>query len=258
MSFITHYYDGYSFNNHISPFLSQFKQEIFQSFSNMMPLTNIMAIAYNAFQQWSDAVILSADDPDTYKSYFYHQITEDPAAGPYEVYYNGYAQGLLQIVKIVDPYGEYEQVIQDYYAREAKVFHNNTLECSFEDLTVNPIQPISQYKVGLIWNINTESGSKRYEEIQMLVELLNQDGGIYGRKLQVVTTKYDDDVSKLNDIVKNLCNDTDLLFFIGTTTTAERTAINKTLIDYDKLCFSFAPSPGNVAYKNIIIVLIYI
>lgn len=147
-------------------------------------------------------------------------------------------------------------MIQDYFVRKANVFHNNTLDCSFKDNTVNPVQPISQYTVGLLWNINTEEGSRIYEETQMFIELLNQDGGINGRDLQSVTTAYNDDVSTLDGIVRELAKDTNLLFFIGTTTSEERIAINKTLIELNKLCFSFHSSPGNIAFRNIIIVLL--
>lgn len=148
---------------------------------------------------------------------------------------------------------EYVQLTQDYFARKADAFHNGTLSCSFKDDSKKYINHVSQYKIGLLWNVKTLEGSRRYEETQMFVELMNQDGGINGRELKLITTKYNDDVSMINDIVIELCKDENLLFFIGTTTTAERNAINATLIEYDKLCFSFQPSSGQVAYRNIII-----
>lgn len=219
-----------------------------------LPFTGTLGIGYNSFQQWASAVQLSSDDPSVYKDYFYHQTTQSPVGGPYEIYYNGYGQGLLQIVEIKDSKKlVYNLLKQDYFARKANVFHNNTLSCSFKDGNENPVQPISQYKVALLLNVNTEEGSERYEEAQMFSDLINQDGGINGRDIEIVTTEYNGNPSELNDIVKELVLDDDLLFFIGTTDTEERNAINETLIEYNKLCFSIHSSPGQFAYQNIII-----
>lgn len=219
-----------------------------------LPFTSTLGIGYNSFQQWASAVQLSSDDPKVYKDYFYHQTTANPIAGPYEIYYNGYGQGLLQIVEIKDSKTlVYHSLSQDYYARRANVFHNNTLSCSFKDKSINPVQPNSQYKIALLLNVYTDEGSERYEEAQMFSDLINQDGGINGREIQIVTTNYNGNPSELNDIVKELVKDQDLLFFIGTTNTEERNAINETLIKSNKLCFSIHSSPGQVAYQNIII-----
>lgn len=53
VKFVSHYYDHYTYNGHEDVILESFRSKIKEIIGEDLPLTSLIAIGYNAFQQWS-------------------------------------------------------------------------------------------------------------------------------------------------------------------------------------------------------------
>lgn len=59
VSFLSHYYNGYSFNGYTDKILNSFKEKIREMSGLDLPMTSTLAIGYDAFQQWANAYIIN-------------------------------------------------------------------------------------------------------------------------------------------------------------------------------------------------------
>lgn len=248
--YLSHYNEGNENENY--NFLIKYHDVINMMMNDYYPISGTMGILYNIYQQWEQAVKLCGyTNPKQYKKYIYHQPTPDPAEGPYEIYYNGYAQGKLRILEVSKD-GDYTKVMEDTFARQPQTYQSGKQTCDWHDTNVVPGGAINSYIIGVLYDVRTANGVKRYNELRMIVELINQDGGVNGRQLVVNQTNYDDDYKNIITAAKQLIDDPDFLCFFGTQSEEERQAIEPLLEEKDKLLFVFLDSNGEVTYKNII------
>lgn len=243
------YYLTYYWNGSYHETIEAFRKYYSKLMDDEYPTVNSIALYYNMVFTWIYAMTLSAStQPSNYLPYLFHQILDRLVIKPYEIYTNGMGQSVLSILRIENRQSVF--VSDSMFAQEAKVFNNGSYYCNLNN---NP--PISQsifYTIGVLFNIHDPEGLKRLDEIDLIINLVNQDGGINGRLLVSNYTGYDGDPQHIVKAAKELMYDKNLLCFIGGTSKAERDAMDDWLIDVDKLMFSIYPSTAEVNYRNII------
>lgn len=109
------------------------------------------------------------------------------------------------------------------------------------------------YKVGLVLNLNLKIDLVTVDTFQLILELINLDGGINGRTFDPYTISWmANNASDLAVKIIPMLKDEDVLFLAGTVDDDERIAISDLLVKYEKLLFSNFISGGEMDYPNII------
>lgn len=231
-------------------FLKEFNLEIEHIMKDYYPISGTMGLFLNVLQQWNEAIELSGYSiPSVYKEYIYHKTTPTPSAGPYEIYYNGYGQGQMRIVKVTDA-GVFSIEYEDTFSRTPYAFSNDSFICDWTK--ADPIRPLDSYIIGSLFNTKSSNGVKRFNELTLILELVNQEGGVNGRNLKIITLNYDEDPDNIILCAEKVINDPNFLCYFGTDSEEEREILQPFLEEHDKLCFVFLDAHGEVAYKNII------
>lgn len=149
-----------------------------------------------------------------------------------------------------------ELVLEDSFNRIENIFHNDSLQCNWEnDHNGTSIQ--SFYYISTLFNMNAEYARKRIDNMKLAIDIVNQHGGINGISLVLLESDYDGSASKIADIYKSQIEKyPNILCFIGTDTTSEKDAVDEISAEYEIPIFSITPGAGEHSYKSIIHVYI--
>lgn len=127
------------------------------------------------------------------------------------------------------------------------------MTCSWKDPN-NPIKPINNYKIGILFDIKTPEGFNHYENVQMMTEIMNEEGGINGVNIELIlpNTSITNYLLNISDIIHQMNDVDDVIAFIGTSTPEERKLVNPILKSVGKLLYVFLRGEGEVTYSNIV------
>lgn len=218
------------------------------------PLPSSFSIIADAIQQLMKSFTVSGSElPSEYGSYIFHQITNIPSAGPYEIYYNGLAQCQYRILQVDGTNQKFELISEDTFSMRAYVYPNENKDCDLRDEEL--IKASESMIIGVLFDIRSTEGAERWNEVQLVVELINQDGGIDGVLLDVEQNNYDGDYNNIVQYATELMESYNVVAYIGASTIEERKAIEEYLEEKGVLLFCIFSSFGEEVYKNIIMVL---
>lgn len=79
----------------------QLHMKMMKEIGNYIPITTEMILLYHIYQQWKRSMITAGSElPNLYRQFLYHQATEDAVCDTFEIYYNGYGQASLYLLKV--------------------------------------------------------------------------------------------------------------------------------------------------------------
>lgn len=228
--------------------------------NEIYPLDDDISLTYTVFEQLGRSITISGSIlPSKYKPYLFRRSTPQPVAGPFEIYTSGFGQGAIRILQmnetvtsstsITDPF---ELISYDTFSQRGYSFHDYKHTCNLLDDVV--YKPTYSYVIGLLFDIESVYGAKRYLELQLIISLVNQDGGIGGLDIIIKHNGYTGDSTTITKYAKDFIDsESNLLCFIGANTDQERKVFDNFLVKNELLCFSFTRSKGEVIYKNVIV-----
>lgn len=256
VTFVTHFYNSYP---NTPTILKDFQKSIEDQLKESYPLTNTVGLFYNVFQLIKQTIELSGStNPSHYREYLYSLYITDPVAGPYDVYYNGYGQGIVRLIRYNDT-DDYILVENDLFVRTTPVYNDKTYTCSWRSTnTIKGKQIQNYYIIATLFDHTTEGGIQKYDSLVLTADMINDNGGINGYTLLIETTGYDEKIDHLIEKASLYSNNSHLLCYLGTSSSAEQDLLSPYLDKWDKLLLVMDKAYGEVAYRNILFVYIII
>lgn len=196
--------------------------------------------------------------PSGYREFLYHTYIENLSYGKYEIYNNGIGKGETYIFKLNNACIS-EVVYSPSYVTDTYPFSDKSILCKFiNGKMTQTTQAI--YEVGFVLNEKEEADIITIDSLQLILELINYDGGIEEHLLVPVLISWTTgDNNEMVEKVKEMLERPDLLCLVGTTEYIiyicrenQRRAISQLLVDKKKLLISPLIAGGEVTYENII------
>lgn len=161
------------------------------------------------------------------------------------------ARGAIKIFRMKSD-GTTDLVYEPTFVEESFAFGNAEQLCSFSDNSMITGQQ-EPYKIGMIFNRNSESWVTVLDTLEIVIDMFNIDGGLNGRR--VITTQIgwnEGDTEDMRNKVEAMIKSESPLCLVGTNDKTERDAISDLLEYYDILLFSILLSGGEEEYPNVI------
>lgn len=129
--------------------------------------------------------------------------------------------------------------------------HNLTLKCYYENGELQ-YSKYDLYRIVLVFDRYSYNDSLIMEYINVMFDIINQDGGINSHDVIPVYIHYSTMNELKEQITTTLDKYSDIICLIGTQTLDERIAIDDILVAKNKVLFSIFPSGGERTFQNIL------
>lgn len=131
------------------------------------------------------------------------------------------------------------------------VIHDLKEKCKFENGKLQR-EKLNTYHILLVFDRYSYNDSNIMEYIDVMFDVLNQDGGLNSHEIIPLYIHYSTMTELQEQIRINLDKYDDIICLIGAQFREERNAIDDILVERNKILFSIFPTGGEITYENII------